>query len=167
MATSSSNFRFDRAILVLVLAVILGLSREHVAMTTLSILKCTGRYLSTGTCATAPPNTTFQHVDSDVKLTAESFSLEELQRFDGTYSLKNPSSKIYLSIGGIVFDVTSGEKFYGPNGHYHCFAGKAVSRALSLGSLEETDINMGDHVEDFEPDMVQALRDQVDFYQTK
>lgn len=44
---------------------------------------------------------------------------------------------ILLSIFGRIYDVTSGEKFYGKDGKYHLFAGRDVTRALSTGCLEE------------------------------
>mmetsp|Transcript_19312 Transcript_19312/g.53837 ORF Transcript_19312/g.53837 Transcript_19312/m.53837 type:complete len:282 (+) Transcript_19312:248-1093(+) len=57
------------------------------------------------------------------------FTLKELEEF-GNGNNGNP---IYLSIFGRVYDVTQGQKFYGPEGNYNMFAGKDVTRAMCLG----------------------------------
>lgn len=47
------------------------------------------------------------------------FTLAQLVNFDGTHDEKSGSPKsVYLSINGIVFDVSSGRNFYGPGGPY-------------------------------------------------
>jgi len=40
---------------------------------------------------------------------------------------------ILISIFGRVYDVSAGAKFYGPEGHYHNFAGNDVTYSLSTG----------------------------------
>lgn len=45
---------------------------------------------------------------------------EQLKRFTGEHN-----RKIYIALLGTVFDVTSGQKHYGPGGGYSFFAGKA------------------------------------------
>jgi membrane-associated progesterone receptor component len=57
--------------------------------------------------------------------------LAELEEF-GNGLDGNP---IYLSIFGRVYDVTTGEKYYGEDGKYGMFAGKDVTRALCLGCM--------------------------------
>lgn len=61
-------------------------------------------------------------------------SLEELKEFDG----KDKTKPMYLSIRGVVFDVTSAPDFYGPDGMYP-FAGRECARAFALVSVEESD----------------------------
>lgn len=58
----------------------------------------------------------------------KTFSIEELSLFNGKRCPSNPSAIVYLSVGGIVFDVTAGFHFYGEGHEYNCFAGRAVSR---------------------------------------
>lgn len=54
-------------------------------------------------------------VNEDVKL----FTNEKLSQFDGS-----TRDQLYLSILGIVYDVTKGRKHYGPGETYHAFVGK-------------------------------------------
>jgi len=60
------------------------------------------------------------------------YSLQELKTFDGTRA----GAPILLACGGVVFDVSSGSHFYGPDAPYHVFAGRDGSKSLSTGSLE-------------------------------
>lgn len=75
------------------------------------------------------------------------FTLSELKQYDGT----DPTKPILIAIKGIikffiilyiyiwkgkVYDVSSKESFYGPNGPYHTFAGKDASRALAKGVVD-------------------------------
>ncbi|CAK7271097.1 hypothetical protein SEPCBS57363_004441 [Sporothrix epigloea] len=62
-----------------------------------------------------------------------SFTLGELADYDGT----DASKPIYLSVGGKVFDVSAGRKFYGPGGSYHYFAGVDASRGFVTGCFRE------------------------------
>lgn len=93
---------------------------------------------------------------------------------------------ILLSLFGRVYDVSAGEKFYGPNGQYHMFAGNDVTYSLSTGcktpscigkdteELSEQDLNEGKrwlsffHLHDkyplvgtMETDHVQILLDEL------
>ena len=49
---------------------------------------------------------------------------DELERYNGS----DPSLPILLAVGGIVFDVTSGNDFYAPGKSYTVFAGRACTR---------------------------------------
>lgn len=60
------------------------------------------------------------------------FTAKELEEF-GSGTNGTP---IYLSVFGRVYDVSKGEKFYGPGSNYAMFAGKDVTRALCLGCKE-------------------------------
>lgn len=57
------------------------------------------------------------------------FTLAQLTKFDGTKDEKSGEDKeVYLSVNGIVFDVSKGRDFYGPGGPYEkvSFGGFAV-----------------------------------------
>ncbi|GAV80073.1 Cyt-b5 domain-containing protein [Cephalotus follicularis] len=65
------------------------------------------------------------------------FTARELIQYNGT----DPSKPIYLSVKGRVFDVTTGNSFYGPGGPYQMFAGRDASRALAKMSKNDEDIS--------------------------
>lgn len=44
---------------------------------------------------------------------------------------------LLLSIFGRVYDVSTGEKYYGEDGRYNLFAGRDVTRSLSTGCLQQ------------------------------
>lgn len=47
------------------------------------------------------------------------FTAKQLRYFDGTIDEKTQEPKrVYLSVSGSVFDVSSGRHFYGPDGPY-------------------------------------------------
>lgn len=52
------------------------------------------------------------------------------------YHCNNPDRRL-LSLNGIVYDVTSGVKSYGPDGAYKEYAGHDITLALSLHKTDE------------------------------
>ncbi|ETV82050.1 hypothetical protein H257_05569 [Aphanomyces astaci] len=89
------------------------------------------------------------------------FTVEELQQYDGS----DESRPIYMAVGGIVLDVTSGGKFYKKGAEYNQFAGQACTRALALASLDVKDIN--DITSDFTPAQQKDLDETLTFYHGK
>ncbi|KAK8954580.1 putative steroid-binding protein 3 [Platanthera zijinensis] len=65
------------------------------------------------------------------------FTSDQLRSYDGS----NESKPIYVSIRGTVFDVSTGNSFYGPGGPYAIFAGREASRALAKMSKNVEDIS--------------------------
>nr|GEW80364.1 hypothetical protein [Tanacetum cinerariifolium] len=63
-------------------------------------------------------------------------TLNQLKQYDGS----DPSKPIYVAVKGRVFDVTTGNSFYGPGGSYAMFAGKDASRALAKMSKNDEDV---------------------------
>ena len=65
------------------------------------------------------------------------FTQKQLADFDGKQCEKTGDTKaIYLSVNGIVFDVSNGRNFYGPGGPYEAFAGHECGVALAKMSLD-------------------------------
>lgn len=66
------------------------------------------------------------------------FTLKQLRHFDGKIDDKTGEEKsVYLSLGGIVFDVSTGRNFYGPGGPYESFAGRECGAALATFSFDD------------------------------
>ena len=65
-----------------------------------------------------------------------SITPDQLRAFDET-----DDKKIYVAMKGDVFDVSKARHMYGPDGGYHCFAGREASRAMAKMSFEESDLN--------------------------
>ena len=57
------------------------------------------------------------------------FTQADLALFDGR---KNPQNKIFISLSGVVYDVTSAPQFYGYGAAYHVYAAKESGRALGM-----------------------------------
>lgn len=69
------------------------------------------------------------------------FTTAQLRHFDGTVGeskFDTESKPVYLSVNGVVFDVTKGRDFYGPGGPYETFAGRECGAALAKMSFDET-----------------------------
>eukprot|EP00622_Pseudochattonella_farcimen_P003408 FR738579.1.p1 GENE.FR738579.1~~FR738579.1.p1 ORF type:complete len:157 (+),score=5.17 FR738579.1:62-472(+) len=92
-------------------------------------------------------------------------SRDELAAHDGS---RFPELPLWLSLGGIVFDVTEGgTEFYGPKSSYRMFAGKVCGRALAIGSLEQEDIDRGEDVSDLTDRDLQEYIERAEFYKEK
>ncbi|KAG7511038.1 hypothetical protein JOB18_038714 [Solea senegalensis] len=64
------------------------------------------------------------------------FTEEELSRYDGS----EEAQPIYMALKGVVFDVSSGQEFYGKDAPYNALAGKDCTRAVAKMSLEPADL---------------------------
>ncbi|KZT00007.1 cytochrome b5 [Laetiporus sulphureus 93-53] len=61
----------------------------------------------------------------------QTYTPRTLQPFNG-----EEGKRILLGINGIVYDVTAGRNFYGPNGMYANFAGRDASRGMAKQSFD-------------------------------
>ncbi|KMQ96748.1 cytochrome b5 domain-containing protein 2 [Lasius niger] len=85
------------------------------------------------------------------------FTTSELKRYT------NLENGLYLSILGQVFDVTKGEKHYGPGKQYHAFIGRDASLAFITGEFEE---ELTDDISSLSARQVKTLDDWLQFYNT-
>ncbi|KAL6260620.1 hypothetical protein P5V15_008140 [Pogonomyrmex californicus] len=86
------------------------------------------------------------------------FTVNELKRYT------NLENGLYLSILGQVFDVTKGEKHYGPEGSYHVFTGRDASLAFITGEFNNQGLT--DDISTLSVRQVKALNDWLQFYNT-
>ena len=86
------------------------------------------------------------------------FSEKQLAKYDGS----DPSLPIYLAINGVVYDVTAGKDYYGPEGGYHFFAGKDASRAYVTGCFET---HLTHDLRGLTPDQVKQIDTWQAFYE--
>ncbi|TIB10662.1 hypothetical protein E3P89_02753 [Wallemia ichthyophaga] len=85
----------------------------------------------------------------------------ELYEYNGTH----PHKPILIAIGGIVFDVSKGASFYGPDGPYGNFAGRDASRGMAMHSFDDqvlTPIDQPpDKLQDLTADQVIAMNEWI------
>ena len=69
--------------------------------------------------------------DSNI-LICQIFTMHDLAIFNGT---DNPQGLIFISLCGVVYDVSSAKHFYGVGKSYNVYAGRESARALGTDSL--------------------------------
>ena len=75
-----------------------------------------------------------------------------------------PDSEIWLSILGEVYDVSSGARFYGPEGGYRGFAGRDATRAFHTGEFD--DAGLVPNLDGLPDDACLALEEWAGFYRS-
>ncbi|XP_065226961.1 neuferricin [Planococcus citri] len=88
------------------------------------------------------------------------FAIEDLEQRNG----KN-SKDLYLSILGKVFDVSSGQSYYGAGQMYHGFIGRDASRAFITGDFSESGLT--DDVLDLPLQDLRHLKEWLKMYEDK
>ncbi|XP_029660841.1 neuferricin [Formica exsecta] len=84
------------------------------------------------------------------------FTTSELKQYT------NLENGLYLSILGQVFDVTKGEKHYGPGENYNAFTGRDASLAFITGEFDNEGLT--DDISSLSAQQVKALDDWLQFY---
>jgi membrane-associated progesterone receptor component len=88
------------------------------------------------------------------------YDLCEAQLLD--YKGFDESKPLLVSVGGFIFDISAGSKFYGPGMAYNVFAGRVATRALSIGSMDEVDLT-----DDLTGVDMKNVEGQIEFYSKK
>ena len=68
--------------------------------------------------------------------TKRDFTVEQLRDFNGA----TEDTSIYISLRGVVYDVSNARHLYGPQNAYQCMAGREASRAMAKLSFDERDL---------------------------
>nr|XP_034188661.1 neuferricin [Osmia lignaria] len=84
------------------------------------------------------------------------FTSDELRKYT------NLKDGLYISILGHVFDVTKGEKYYGPGATYHGFTGRDGSLAFITGQFDDNGLT--DDISSLSMEQIKALNNWVQFY---
>ncbi|KAF9005085.1 cytochrome b5-like heme/steroid binding domain-containing protein [Cyathus striatus] len=96
----------------------------------------------------------------------KTYTPKTLYPFDG-----KDGGRILLAINGVVFDVTAGRNFYGPNGMYGNFAGRDASRGMAKQSFDLemlTPIDQPlDKLDDLRPDEIDNMKGWIDHFSNK
>jgi len=96
----------------------------------------------------------------------KTYTPKTLEPFDG-----KSGGRILLAINGIVFDVTAGRNFYGPDGMYGNFAGRDASRGMAKQSFDLdmlTAIDQPlDKLQDLRPDEIENMKGWIDHFSNK
>ncbi|PCH34770.1 cytochrome b5 [Wolfiporia cocos MD-104 SS10] len=96
----------------------------------------------------------------------KTYTPHTLEPFNG-----EDGKRILLAIDGVVYDVTAGRNFYGPNGMYANFAGRDASRGMAKQSFDLemlTPIDQPlDKLEDLTQEEIENMRGWQEHFSTK
>ncbi|KIJ31439.1 hypothetical protein M422DRAFT_214262 [Sphaerobolus stellatus SS14] len=96
----------------------------------------------------------------------QTYTPKTLVKYDG-----QNGERIRLAIDGIVFDVTAGRNFYGPDGMYGNFAGRDASRGMAKQSFDVemlTPIDEPlDKLQDLDASEIENMRGWVEHFTNK
>jgi membrane-associated progesterone receptor component len=87
-----------------------------------------------------PPPPVKSTKEEEEPIVLRDYTLEQLLEFNGV-----GEKSIYVAMKGDVFDVSKARNMYGPEGGYHCFAGRESSRAMAKMSFEESELSNPDY----------------------
>ncbi|KAH6904997.1 cytochrome b5-like heme/steroid binding domain-containing protein [Coprinopsis sp. MPI-PUGE-AT-0042] len=96
----------------------------------------------------------------------QTYTPKTLEKYSG-----RDGDRILLAINGIVFDVSAGKSFYGPNGMYGNFAGRDASRGMAkqsfdLDMLTPVDQPL-DKLDDLKPSEIENMKGWIEHFSNK
>ncbi|KAI6012204.1 cytochrome b5-like heme/steroid binding domain-containing protein [Pisolithus marmoratus] len=96
----------------------------------------------------------------------QTYTPKSLSKYDG-----KDGGRILLAISNMVFDVTAGRNFYGPDGMYGNFAGRDASRGMAkqsfaLEMLTPIDQPL-DKLEDLDQEEIENMRGWIEHFSNK
>lgn len=109
--------------------------------------------------ATGPPKEAEEEEEPDPP---RNFTVGQLAYFDGKKDKDGDDKPVYLSLNGIVFDVSEGRNFYGPEGPYELFAGHECGVALAKMSFDTEFLDNLDAVDDLKHGEKMELENWID-----
>mmetsp|Transcript_24003 Transcript_24003/g.33565 ORF Transcript_24003/g.33565 Transcript_24003/m.33565 type:complete len:129 (+) Transcript_24003:139-525(+) len=89
------------------------------------------------------------------------YTRKELTYFDGTNG-----KPIFIALKGVIYDVSSKAKFYGPGAIYGLFAGRDASRGLGKMSMDQQDVE-DPRMDDFSEKDAESLQKWVQRFESK
>lgn len=91
------------------------------------------------------------------------YTLEQLREFNGV-----GDKPILIALKGVVYDVTSSADFYGPEGSYHCFAGRDASRAMAKFTFDEKELSNSDlsDLTSYEKNTLEEWIEKYEYYKS-
>ncbi|CCL98494.1 uncharacterized protein FIBRA_00492 [Fibroporia radiculosa] len=96
----------------------------------------------------------------------KTYTPKTLEPFNG-----QDGKRILLGINGVVYDVTAGRNFYGPEGMYANFAGRDASRGMAKQSFDLemlTPVDKAlDKLDDLTPEEIDNMRGWMDHFSNK
>ncbi|KAG1824683.1 cytochrome b5-like heme/steroid binding domain-containing protein [Suillus subaureus] len=96
----------------------------------------------------------------------KTYTPKTLEPFSG-----KDGGRILLAINSIVFDVTAGRNFYGPDGMYGNFAGRDASRGMAKQSFDLDMLTAVDQpldkLQDLRSDEIENMKGWIDHFSNK
>ncbi|KAI0919718.1 hypothetical protein AcW1_003104 [Taiwanofungus camphoratus] len=96
----------------------------------------------------------------------QTYTPRTLEPFNG-----QDGKRILLAISGVVYDVTAGRNFYGPDGMYANFAGRDASRGMAKQSFDTemlTPVDQPlDKLDDLTPDEIDNMKGWMEHFSNK
>jgi predicted heme/steroid binding protein len=101
-------------------------------------------------------------INTDIAAGGEDYTMTaaQLADMDG----RTAETPIYISIDGLIYDVSAARKMYGPGGNYHYFAGTDGTQAYATGCTSKACLKTAHPLEKLTPDEHDQIKRWVELY---